>query len=70
MAVEDDTECDSFCVATVTPWNPASAAGTSSSTTSRSSSNMAACHASLPEGETTIEPPSKTSSSCPPTAFT
>ena len=40
------------------------------STTSRSSSNIAACQARSPSGETTIEPPSKTSSSCPPTAFT
>ena len=40
------------------------------STTKRSSSNAAACHASSPSGDTTIDPPSNTNSSCPPTAFT
>ncbi len=42
----------------------------SMSTTSRSSSNRAARWAGVPSGRTTTLPPSKTSSSCPPTAFT
>src|SRR5205085_2307513 len=40
------------------------------STTRRSSSNIDACQTASPSGETTMLPPSKTSSSCPPTAFT
>ena len=40
------------------------------STISRSSSNIAARHATSPSGPITSEPPSKTISSWPPTAFT